>query len=179
MDTNPLTAIQTKPLPNMSLDSNGQGAIAIFGKAPCTNCTILSGRIFLDAYDIKTKAKLGNNPIYLYHFVTANRGKQVFNPIQGCSSAYTNAFIDAGEDSGETDTIFASKDRSINSGFWVRKENPDFGINYDVVNSLNQSVDLFLTMQVEWLPGLVGVDAGHDLKVVSRPSFSTPAKPRN
>jgi hypothetical protein len=154
------------------LDSNGQGGLATISKGLCTGCTILSGRYLLDGqYTNGTKFAPGQNPIYIHHFTSSNVGRRVENPISGClGSSSSGDFIDAGQDSGLTDTIFTSADGSFNSGFHMKT--PELRVNYDLVNQINENVNLFVKLEIEWVEGFQGVDAGHSLKSVKHTSFS-------
>lgn len=133
---------------------------------PCSAaqpCTILSGRI-------KLKAEYANNtvtkPPYIHHFVTYVQGKNVANPITECGRATTsNAFIDAGEDSGDTDTVFTSKDGKRDTGFHL--SSPSLSVQYDLVNMESEELNVFMDLEIEWIKGIKGADSAHALKSVS------------
>lgn len=136
-------------------------------KLPCSAtkaCTILSGRIKLRA---ETLNKVQTKPPYIHHFVTTVSGKKVDNPITECGrNTVSEAFIDAGEDSGDTDTVFTSKDGKRDAGFQLAA--PGLSIQYDLVNQEAQPLNVFIDLEIEWLQGVrKGADAAHALKSVS------------
>jgi hypothetical protein len=162
-------SVQSKPVPNMSLDSNGQGGLANIGEGLCKDCTILSGRYLLNVTTLdKTTKKYTQLPastVYIHHFTSSNIGRRVPNPIQGClGSTNSGDFIDAGQDSGTTDTIFTTQDGTFNSGFHMK--NPDLRVNYDLVNQDARTLHVFVKLEIEYIPTIEGKDAGHSLKSV-------------
>lgn len=95
-----------------------------------------------------TKFEPGQNPIYTHYFTSSNVERRVENPISGClGSTNSGDFIDGGQDSGLTDTIFTSADGSLNSGFHMKS--PDLRVNYDFVNQINDNVNLFVKLEIE------------------------------
>jgi len=82
--------------------------------------------------------------------------------IGGLGGAY---FIDRGEDSGQTDTVFTSADGKFNSGYHITGP-PSITISYDFVNYENTPRQIHLELEYEYVEGIVGQDAGHTLKSV-------------
>lgn len=155
------------------MDSNGQGGQASINKGLCKDCTILAGRFLLNVttYNetLKEYIQLPASTVYIHHFTSLNVGRSVPNPISGClGNRNSGDFIDAGQDSGETDTIFTTQDGSFNSGFHMK--NPELKINYDLVNQQNSTLAVFVELEIEYLPLIVGKDAGHALKSVRLPT---------
>jgi hypothetical protein len=74
-------------------------------------------------------------------------------------------FTDRGEDSGETETIFTTPDGKYNSGFHFK--NPMLNLQYDLVNYNATKKVVYLDLELEYLDGLVGKDAGHVMKSIS------------
>ena len=74
-------------------------------------------------------------------------------------------FTDRGEDSGDTETIFTTPDGKFNSGYHFK--NPSLSIQYDLVNYNKTQKKVYLDLELEYLDGLVGVDAGHVMKSVA------------
>jgi hypothetical protein len=111
---------------------------------------------------------VGPDTIYIHHFISSNRGTSVESPISGCLGAFsTGEFIDAGQDSGETDTIFSSQDGEYNSGYHMDK--PNLHVSYDLVSMVKKPIDLAISIEIEWVEGKVGKTAGHALKSVRFP----------
>jgi hypothetical protein len=80
----------------------------------------------------------------------------------GLGAAY---FIDRGEDSGQTDTVFTTVDGKFNSGYHITAK-PTITVTYDFVNYKNTPHQLYLELEYEYVDGIVGRDAGHTLKTV-------------
>lgn len=74
-------------------------------------------------------------------------------------------FTDRGEDSGDTETIFTTPDGKFNSGYHFK--NPSLSIQYDLVNYNKTQKKVYLDLELEYLDGLVGTDAGHVMKSVA------------
>src|ERR1700760_3119786 len=128
----------------MSLDSNGQAGILKAGAGMCSKCTLLSAHYRLvhpDGQEATPK-----EGVYIHHMISFLSPKNVSNPIGGMSiggiggGAY---FIDRGEDSGQTDTIFTSPDGKFNSGFHIVSP-PSITVSYDLVNYENTPRQLHL-----------------------------------
>lgn len=148
----------------ISLDSTSAGGLRSM-EIPCSAtqaCTIISGRIKLNAeYQNKTKT----NPPYIHHFVSSVSGKNVPNPITECGRATrSGVFIDAGEDSDDTDTVFTSKDGKLDTGFHLASSS--LGIQYDLVNKETVPLNVFINLELEWIKGIKGADSAHALKSV-------------
>jgi len=154
----------------MSLDTSGQGGRSSIAQGLCSTCTVLSGRFVL-TYKNDTPATFATG-VYIHHLVSYN-SKAIKNPIGGCRSsggqeptnANTAAFIDAGEDSGNSATVFTSPDGTHNSGFHL--QSPQLLVQYDFVNYLAVAQEIFINIDIEYLDGFVGQDASHSLKSVS------------
>ena len=155
----------------MSMDPKGQGGITSISGGICSDCPILSGHFRLTAaLDKEVGPKDG---IYIHHMVSFDTSKKFENPIGSCGGKGLGglgggmaAFVDRGEDSGEMETIFTSQDGKYNSGYHMGKSEK-FTVQYDLVNYKAKPMDIYLNLEYEYLPGIVGKDAGHTLKSVS------------
>lgn len=134
----------------------------------CSPCTILSAHyrlVYPDGKEATTK-----DGVYIHHMTSNLSPKSSVNPISGGSASFSLGssayFIDRGEDSGETDTIFTSHDGTYNSGYQITKP-PTISVQYDLVNYEKTAKQLHLELEYEWVDGIVGKDAGHTLKSVS------------
>jgi len=152
----------------MSMDPNGQAGILRAGSGMCSKCTLLSAHYRLVHPD--GKEATAHEGIYIHHMTSFLSPKNSSNPIGGLSvggSIGTSAyFIDRGEDSGQTDTIFTSPDGSFNSGYHIVSQ-PSITVSYDFVNYESTAKQLHLELEYEYVDGIVGQDAGHTLKSVT------------
>jgi len=149
-----------------SMDPKGQAGMGSLAKGLCSECTLLSGRFLLRYKDGRTADPATG--VYIHHMLSFDTGKTAHNPIGGGSTIGNlpiAAFIDRGEDSGDTDTIFTSADGKVDAGFHLKKGK--LSVSYDIVNYKTEKQDIYLDLEVEYLPGIVGKDAGHTLKSVS------------
>ncbi|QDS76952.1 hypothetical protein FKW77_005187 [Venturia effusa] len=150
------------------MDPRGQSGILSIGDGMCSSCTLLSAHfrlVFPDGKEADPK-----DGVYIHHMTSTLSPKKADNPIGGMSlggaggiSAY---FIDRGEDSGQTDTIFTSTtDKTVVSGYQVHGK-PSIRVSYDLVNYKSEAKQLHLELEYEYLDGIKGSDAGHTLKSV-------------
>jgi hypothetical protein len=152
----------------MSMDPNGQAGILRAGAGMCTKCTLLSAHYRL--VHPSGQEATPKEGVYIHHMISFLSPKNVSNPIGGMSigggaggGAY---FIDRGEDSGQTDTIFTSPDGKFNSGYHIVSQ-PSITVSYDLVNYESTARQIHLELEYEYVDGIVGRDAGHTLKSVT------------
>jgi len=151
----------------MSMDTNGQAGTLRVGAGMCSSCTLLSAHYRL--VHPNGKEATPKEGVYIHHMTSFLSPKKTDNPIGGGISigggggAY---FIDRGEDSGETDTVFTSPDGKFDSGYQISGK-PSVMVSYDFVNYKDVAQPLHLELEYEWLDGIVGKDAGHTLKSVT------------
>lgn len=150
-----------------SMDKGGQAGSLVIGSGMCTKCTILSAHyrlVFPDGREATPK-----DGVYIHHMTSTLSPKKADNPIGSSFAMGPGAyFIDRGEDSGETDTVFTSVgDEKFVSGYHVNGT-PSIKVSYDLVNVGKESKakQLHLELEYEYLEGIVGKDAGHTLKSV-------------
>jgi hypothetical protein len=151
----------------MAMDPKGQAGFATINKGLCTKCSILSARFLLTQEDGKEASPA--NGIYIHHFVSYDSSKPVKNPISGCEGGFPGMkapFIDRGEDSGDTDTIFTvTNNKTYKSGYFMNSGG--LSLQYDMVNYNAQAKKIFINLEVEYMEGQEGKDAGHTLKSVT------------
>jgi hypothetical protein len=153
------------------MDPKGQGGILSISKGLPTSATILSARWAL-TYQDGSEASPKNGGVYIHHMVSFDGSNTGVNPIGSCSDGSAGGekrqaaayFIDRGEDSGDTATIFTSPDGKRNSGFHFK--NPRLTVQYDVVNYENTAKKIYIDLDLEYLDGIVGENAGSTLKSV-------------
>ncbi|KAF2667473.1 hypothetical protein BT63DRAFT_472205 [Microthyrium microscopicum] len=157
---------EKKPGGGFSMDRKGLGGSTTFTSKTglCSNCTVLLTRISFHNED-GSPAKPSNG-FYVHHLLAYDNSKAARVPISsdGATGSATQAFTDRGEDSGDTETIFTTPDGKYNSGFHFRT--PSLGIQYDLVNYNKTSRRVYLDLELEYLDGLIGKDAGHVMKSV-------------
>lgn len=152
----------------MSMDPKGQSGGGSISKGLCTSCTLLSGQWGL-RYKNGSIASPASG-VYIHHMLSFDISKKAHNPITGGSTGGTNlpiaAFVDRGEDSGEGDTVFTNEGTGkVAGGFHLPK--PTLSVTYDIVNYREEKQNIYVDLEVEYLDGIVGKDAGHTLKTVS------------
>jgi hypothetical protein len=147
------------------MDPKGQAGMLKIGAGMCQKCTLLSAHFRL-VFPDGTEA-LPKDGVYIHHMTSFLSPKVAENPI-GTSLSMGNGayFIDRGEDSGQTDTIFTSRDGKFDSGYQVNGK-PSITVSYDFVNYKDVSRQLHLELEYEYVEGISGRDAGHTLKSVA------------
>lgn len=154
------------------MDENGQAGILTIKQGLCKDCTVLSGRWSLTYKDGKEATPADG--VYIHHLVSYDSSKKSNNPIGSCGAAGAlgggslpmSAFVDRGEDSGETETIFTSPDGKFDSGYHFGK-NTQLSVQYDLVNYAKETKEIYFGLEYEYVDGIVGLDAGHTLKSVT------------
>jgi hypothetical protein len=150
------------------MDPNGQGGILRAGAGMCSKCTLLSAHYRL--VHPNGKEATPEEGIYIHHMTSFLSPKNSSNPLGGMSIGLGGAgsayFIDRGEDSGQTDTVFTSHDGKYDSGYHIVGQ-PSITVSYDFVNYKDTPHQLHLEIEYEYVDGIVGQDAGHTLKSVS------------
>jgi hypothetical protein len=88
------------------------------------------------------------------------------NPIDGgvLGGVPYAEFVNRGEDSGDGDTVFTSPDGKYNSGFHLIR--PRLLIQYDLVNYNPAARDVYIDVEIEYVEGIQGKNAGQILKGV-------------
>jgi len=175
---------QKKPGGGFSMDPKGQGGILSISKGLPTSATILAARWAL-TYQDGSEASPKNGGVYIHHMVSFDGSNTGLNPIGSCSDGSAGGekrqaaayFIDRGEDSGDTATIFTSPDGKRNSGFHFK--NPRLTVQYDVVNYENTAKKIYIDLDLEYLDGIVGENAGSTLKSVGGCGVSGPKLSNN
>lgn len=148
------------------MDPKGQAGILSAGQGMCAPCTLLSAHYRL-VHPNGTEAT-PKEGVYIHHIISFLSPKTSSSPIGGGNikigkGAY---FIDRGEDSGQTDTVFTSSDGKYNSGYQLHSK-PSITLSYDLVNYQSVSRPLHLEIEYEYVDGIQGKDAGHTLKSVT------------
>lgn len=152
-----------------AMDPMGQSGMLRAGQGMCSKCTLLSAHYRLVHPDgSEATPKEG---VYIHHMISFLSPKTSVSPIGGGMSlggggAGGAYFIDRGEDSGQTDTVFTSPDGKFNSGYHIVAQ-PSITVSYDLVNYKDTPRQLHLEIEYEYVDGIQGKDAGHTLKSVT------------
>lgn len=136
----------------------------------CDNCTILAGKPGLVFEDGSVAGP--SQGVYIHHILTHDLSKMPKAPVSKCgvddditpTTAKRGAMelgaqlFAVGEDSGDGHLYFTSTDGKYESGFFVAKEDT-FGFQADLVNYNKEEKKVYVTVEIEYVDGLVGVDA--------------------
>jgi len=158
---------QRKPIGSaaMAMDPKGQAGMTNV-KGLCTKCSIISAR-FLLTHEDGTEATPANG-IYIHHFVSYDSSKSAKDVIRGCDGGFPGMqapFIDRGEDSGDTDTIFTAVNSTMDAGYLMNSGK--LVLQYDMVNYNKEAKKIFINLEYEFLDTPAAKDAIHTLKSVT------------
>jgi hypothetical protein len=64
-------------------------------------------------------------------------------------------FVGTGEDSGDSPYMYTTPNGQSNTGYWIEK-NDKFLANVQLVNYNEQAKRVYITYDLEWVPGKVG-----------------------
>jgi hypothetical protein len=73
-------------------------------------------------------------------------------------------FGDRGEDSGESSTTFTSSENKTSTSGFHLKQGDALMVQTDLVNYSSKDKNLYLVLEVEYLPGIQGKDTYSTLK---------------
>ena len=157
-----------------SLDRKGQSFMSSWNDGICKSCTVLGGTIGLQMADGSDALK---NNVYVHHILSFDTSKRTSSFIAQCPTADGKAspgtasrlgaamagiggtsFLGVGEDNGNGYKLYTSEDGSFDSGFHIGA-NDRFSANVDLVNYNEGPVDVYVTMEMEYVPGNVGLDS--------------------
>ena len=106
--------------------------------------------------------------IYIHHILTSDSTKKQTPWLSNCGSATRpavniagllggTAFVGTGEDSAAEGAVYTSEDGTRDSGYHVG-ENDSFSIWAQLVNYNNATKSVYVTYDLEWVPGILGDD---------------------
>jgi hypothetical protein len=104
--------------------------------------------------DRKTKMTLSSSRLYVHHTLYADLGHPV-TQFLSCGTAAANmipisVFMAGGLEASEFK--FATGNSSLHSGYYIGKD-AKIQINVDIVNYDNETKDLYMVSELEYLPG--------------------------
>jgi hypothetical protein len=131
------------------------------------DCTILSGRVGLEFED-GTQADVSKG-VYIHHILSSNKRKMINPFVTRCDtqgdikSVSRPAQVSAGfagvsDDNGNEPIVYGTKDGTIEGGYWLSKED-SIGAWADIVNLDTTEKKVYVTYELEYLPGHVGSDS--------------------
>jgi hypothetical protein len=130
-------------------------------------CTIISGKAGLE-FENGTQADVSKG-VYIHHILSTNNGKTIAPFVSQCDTAgevtsmkkpamAKAGFVGVSDDNGNEPLMYGTADGSIEGGYWVSKGD-SFGVWADLVNLNKEPKQLYLTYDLEYLPGHVGTDS--------------------
>jgi hypothetical protein len=146
----------------------------------CNDCTVLKGKA-----GIRVKGEAPgteNKKVYIHHILTNEATKPVNSFLSGCTDSKTDAppsrkvsmggskFIGTGDDQASIYTYYTPQDVKLNTGYYVQ---PSFSFNMNavLVNEENVKKDIYITMELEYIPGEIDGDT-RDVLLMSGPCQS-------
>jgi hypothetical protein len=113
--------------------------------------------------------------VYIHHVVSRDISKASALPVSKCKPGTApqpplvglgSSFIAHGEDGASGTTLYTSQDGTYGSGFYVG-ENDKFLHWVDLVNYRSEARAVYVSYDIEYLDGKVGVDASASLMSVT------------
>jgi hypothetical protein len=153
------------------MDEHGQGFFDIISNGICENdCTVIAGKtglVFADGTEAGP-----SQGIQVHHILTSDLSKSQNQAVAFCAVANPGpakpfngtrfakiigaGFLGQGEDNGEI--VFTSEDGSYPAGFFLGAKDR-FALLGDFVNFNNETKEVYVTMDMEYVDGHVGKDA--------------------
>jgi hypothetical protein len=150
----------------------------------CTNCTVLAGQTGLEFED-GTPADPAHG-VYIHHILSADISREGRLTVLPCDFEKVNyaanpispvtpgaAFVGQGEDNGDSAIMFTTRDGKFDSGFQIGMKDK-FIVESDLVNYNNKTVEVYLTMDLEYEEGQRGVEAAPNLLSVTGCKLAEP-----
>jgi hypothetical protein len=150
------------------MDPNGQAGVVTIKDGICKGCSIVSARFSL-SYENGTEAGPANG-VYIHHFVSYDAVKPDRDPLSGCHGGFYGMgapFLDRGEDSGHTDTVFRPRSgmKNLESGYHM--DSGSLIVQYDMVNYAEFTKKIYINLEYEYRPHQNDKDVSNSLKSVT------------
>jgi len=130
---------------------------SLSGSSFCGDCTVLAGQIVLKYMD-GTIANISNG-VYVHHILTSGlKANPAF--VRSCAGGGLDGgsgFVGNGDDNSNEPVLYASKDGTLETGYWVSPTDRFMG-TYVLVNYNKEPKKIYVFYDLEWVPGLVGDD---------------------
>jgi hypothetical protein len=154
----------------MSLDPNGQSMRLTVPKGTFCgggDCTIISGMVGLQFED-GTPADVSKG-VYIHHILASNTNKRVEPFVSSCDTSgdvqtirrpapVAAGFVGGSDDNINDPTVYGTRDGSIEGGYWLGK-GESLAVTADLVNLEKKEKTVYVTYDLEYVPGHVGADA--------------------
>jgi hypothetical protein len=153
----------------MSLDPNGQGINFNVPKDTFCGgeCTVISGQVGAQFAD--GSPALPASGVYIHHILSTNSNKKVEPFVSRCDTSgdvksirrpasAPAGFIGGSDDNIDEPMVYGTKDGSIEGGYWVSKGDT-MSVWADLVNLGATAKTVYVTYDLEYIPGHVGADA--------------------
>lgn len=158
---------------------SGQTFMLNINKGFCNDegpCTVLAGKVGV-MFEDGSEANPAKG-IYIHHVLTSDRTKKTSAFISSCNSPTRpgtsissmmggTGFVGTGEDAGDRPYLYVTPNGKSNTGFWVDKGD-QFSANVQLVNYNQQTKRVFVTYDLEWVPGKVGQNTKTILTSISQ-----------
>jgi len=105
--------------------------------------------------------------IYIHHVLTSDRTKKTAGFLSNCNNPSRAAtsisamggtgFVGTGEDSGDEPYLYTTPDGKANTGFHIAQTDK-FLANVQLVNYNKEAKKVYITYDLEWVPGTVGAN---------------------
>jgi hypothetical protein len=129
-------------------------------------CTVLAGKVGLMYTDGKPADP--SNGIYIHHILSSDTAKKQNPWLSTCGRPTSpgmsingitggTGFISAGEDSSDGGVMYTNDDGSQNSGYHIGPKDT-FNVWAQIVNYNKVAKDVYITYDLEWVPGIQGDD---------------------
>jgi len=133
----------------------------------CRDCTVLRGHIGLSTLDGVKIQPSKEKGVYIHHILTFDTTKRSAPFISSCggggiTTMLGSKFVGSGEDNNNVPVWYTNKDGSHSGGFHIGAAD-SFSMNADLVSLNPGTSQIYLTMDMEYLPGKVGSDTQETL----------------
>jgi len=154
---------------------SGQSFMLNINKGFCNSnnsCTVLGGKIGA-MFEDGTEADPATG-IYIHHVLTFNKQKKATPFLTNCGSSTPlqrpggkAGFVGSSEDTGREPYVYTTRDGKHNSGYHMSRADT-FLANVQLVNYNTAAKRVYVTYDLEWVPGTVGSDTKSALLSVTQ-----------
>ncbi|KAF2404354.1 hypothetical protein EJ06DRAFT_518776 [Trichodelitschia bisporula] len=137
------------------MDPNGWSTTKRLATGLCKDCTVLSGKTTV-VFENGTRADLSKG-VYLHHVIAMDVTKPVKSYITGCPGIASSISPFLGGAVDEFRQWYTTPDGQLKAGFYIK--NDEFIMQAELVNYHPEPQNVFLQMDIEWVPGKYGPDA--------------------
>lgn len=170
------------------MDPNGEGRLSTWKEGFCHGCTVLGGVIGLE---VENGTNALDSGVYIHHILSFDTTKKTETFASRCatedgepstglggliddlSGLIGTMFIGVGEDNGNEMKIFSNEASEIESGFHIGPDD-ELTANIDLVNYGKAPIDVYVTLDIEFIDGQEGEDAYSTLLDIAGCSLDNP-----